>query len=291
MDIDARQFRVTPGDAVDLAQWPTRVAPLYDSESDYQAQIDRHIARLSALQQMFYASGRHALLLIFQGMDAAGKDGTIEHVMSGISPQGCEVFSFKQPTPLELKHDFLWRSTRVLPERGKIGIFNRSYYEEVLVVRVHPDMLCNEGLTDASHDQAETWRRRYRSVNAMEQHLQANGTRILKFYLHLSAEEQKKRFLSRIDDPRKNWKLSKDDIIERRFWTDYIQAYEECLTATSSDDAPCYVVPADEKENSRLVVSQIILDALDGIRMSYPATSAAREGELQAIRAELLSQK
>jgi PPK2 family polyphosphate:nucleotide phosphotransferase len=244
------------------------------------------VARLSTLQQLLYASDRYAVLLIFQAMDAAGKDGAIRHVMSGVNPQGCQVFSFKHPSGAELQHDFLWRTTRDLPERGRIGIFNRSYYEEVLIVRVHPELLRSEGLPDTQDDKT-IWHDRYRSITNLERHLHSNGTRIVKFYLHLSKEEQRKRFLQRIDEPEKNWKFSIGDIEELSFWKQYRQAYQECLTATSTRHAPWYVVPADDKENARLIVSQIVVDTLESLKMTYPQTSAERHQELLAIRKRL----
>jgi len=257
MKISSKDFRVQEGDEVDLKKWPTTVKPVYKSKEQYQKLLEEHVAQLSALQHLHYASNRYAVLLIFQAMDAAGKDGAIRHVMSGVNPQGCQVFSFKHPSPAELQHDFLWRTTRDLPERGRIGIFNRSYYEEVLIVRVHPEILRGEGLPDAPHDDTAVWHDRYRSIVDLERHLCGNGTRIIKFYLHLSKEEQRKRFLERIDEPEKNWKLSLADIEERKFWKQYMKAYEECLSATSTRDAPWYVVPADDKENARLIVSKL----------------------------------
>jgi PPK2 family polyphosphate:nucleotide phosphotransferase len=221
-------------------------------------------------------------------MDAAGKDGVIRHVMSGINPQGCEVFSFKQPSAEELEHDFLWRAVCRLPERGRIGIFNRSYYEEVLVVRVHPEILRNEGLSKQLQDDKSKWDDRYRSIIDFEKHLDRNGTRIVKVFLHLSKDEQRKRFLARIDDPEKNWKLSLADIHERKFWKDYVKAYEECLSATSTHHAPWYVVPADDKDEARLIVSQIVLDALKELNMSYPATTPKHRAELESIRKMLV---
>jgi PPK2 family polyphosphate:nucleotide phosphotransferase len=226
-------------------------------------------------------------LLIFQAMNAAGKDGAIKYVMSGVNPQGCQVFSFKHPSPTELRHDFLWRTTRDLPERGRIGIFNRSYYEEVLIARVHPEILRTEGIPDRPHDDETLWSERYRSIAHLEKHLNGNGTRIVKFFLHLSKEEQRKRFLQRIDEPEKNWKFSLADIEERKFWKGYMKAYERCLSATSSYDAPWYVVPADDKANARLIVSTIILDTLQELKMSYPKASASRRRELQSIRRRL----
>ena len=218
MKISSKDFRVREGDHVDLKKWPTMVDPVYKSKEQYQELLTDHVKRLSSQQQLLYASNRHAILLVFQAMDAAGKDGAIRHVMSGVNPQGCQVFSFKHPSPAEPQHDFLWRTSRDLPERGRIGIFNRSYYEEVLVVRVHRDILLSEGLADAPHDDKTLWHDRYRSISNLERHLHANGTRIIKFFLHLSKEEQRKRFLARIDEPEKNWKFSTADVQERQFW-------------------------------------------------------------------------
>ena len=287
MKIRSKDFRVKEGDEVDLGKWATKVEPVYESKDQYHKLLEEHVAQLSSLQQLHYASNRYAVLLIFQAMDAAGKDGAIRHVMSGVNPQGCQVFSFKHPSPAELQHDFLWRTTRDLPERGRIGIFNRSYYEEVLIVRVHPELLRSEGIPDAPDDEKAIWRDRYRSIVNLERHLHVNGTRIVKFYLHLSKEEQRKRFLARIDEPEKNWKFSLADIAERKYWKQYMKAYEECLSATSTREAPWYVVPADDKENARLIVSQIILDTLEGLEMSYPKTTDERHQELLEIRKQL----
>jgi len=287
MKINSKDFRVHEGDRVNLRKWPTEVSRIYTSKEHYQNLLDEHVAQLSSLQQLFYASNRYAVLLIFQAMDAAGKDGAIKHVMSGVNPQGCQVFSFKHPSATELQHDFLWRTTRDLPERGRIGIFNRSYYEDVLIARVHPEILRSEGLPDAPTDEGSIWHGRYRSIAALEKHLYDNGTRIIKFFLHLSKEEQRKRFLERIDEPDKNWKLSSADIAEREFWKDYMQAYEECLGATSTSQSPWYVVPADDKPNARLIVSQIVLHTLEGLKLSYPKTDAKRRHELLSIREEL----
>jgi len=287
MEISSSEFRVPEGDEVNFRKWPTRIKPIYTSKEHYQKLLGEHVAQLSSLQQLLYASNRCAILLIFQAMDAAGKDGAIRHVMSGVNPQGCQVFSFKHPSATELEHDFLWRTTRDLPERGRIGIFNRSYYEEVLIVRVHPEILHGEGLSEALLDEKTVWHDRYRSIVDLEKHLHVNGTRIIKFYLHLSKEEQRKRFLERIDDPEKNWKFSGADIEERKFWKQYMAAYETCLSATSTRDSPWYVVPADDKENARLIVSQILLDALEELKMTYPLTTAKRRQELQAIRKRL----
>jgi len=287
MKVSSKDFRVEEGDEVDLGTWATKVEPVYESKDQYHKLLQDHVGQLSSLQQLHYASNRYAVLLIFQAMDAAGKDGAIRHVMSGVNPQGCQVFSFKHPSPAELQHDFLWRTTRDLPERGRIGIFNRSYYEEVLIVRVHPEILRSEGIPDAPDDEKAIWRDRYRSIVNLERHLHVNGTRIVKFYLHLSKEEQRKRFLARIDEPEKNWKFSLADITERKYWKQYMKAYEECLGATSTREAPWYVVPADDKENARLIVSQIILDTLEGLEMSYPKTTDERHQELLEIRKQL----
>jgi len=287
MKIHSRRFRIEEGDKIDLGKWPTSVEPVYRSKEQYQDLLENHVAHLSAQQQLLYSTNRFAVLLIFQAMDAAGKDGAIQHVMSGINPQGCQVFSFKHPSPAELQHDFLWRTTRDLPERGRIGIFNRSYYEEVLIVRVHRDILRSEGLPDAPHHDKTLWRDRYRSIRNLEKHLHTNGTRIIKFFLHLSKEEQRKRFLARIDEPEKNWKFSLDDVAEREYWNNYMKAYEECIGATSTHEAPWHIVPADDKRNARLIVSQIILDTFDGLKMTYPKTTPARQRELAAIRKKL----
>src|SRR5664280_2557643 len=287
MKISSKDFRVREEHEVSLRKWPTNVKPVYKSKEHYQKLLGEHVAQLSTLQELLYASNRYAVLLIFQAMDAAGKDGAIKHVMSGVNPQGCQVFSFKHPSPAELQHDFLWRTTRDLPERGRIGIFNRSYYEEVLIVRVHPEILRSEAIPDTPHHDRKIWHHRYRSIVDLEKHLHANGTRIVKFYLHLSKEEQRKRYLARIDEPAKNWKFSLADVEERKFWKQYMKAYEECLSATSTREAPWYVVPADDKENARLIVSQIILDTFEGLKMTYPKADAKRRKELQLIRERL----
>jgi PPK2 family polyphosphate:nucleotide phosphotransferase len=287
MKIRSKDFRVQEGDEVHLDQWPTRTEPVYKSKEEYQKFLEDHVAKMSSLQEKLYASDRYAILLIFQAMDAAGKDGAIKHVMSGVNPQGCQVFSFKHPTATELQHDFLWRTTRALPERGRIGIFNRSYYEEVLIARVHPEILQSEAIPDQKKNGKGIWHYRYRSILDLERHLSRNGTHIIKFYLHLSKEEQRIRFLERIDQPEKNWKFSVADIKERGFWKQYMAAYEACLAATSTREAPWYVVPADDKENARLIVSGIILDALADLDMAYPVSSNRRRDELLAIRNEL----
>ena len=290
MKINSKHFRVPEGEKVKLKQWPTRVKPYYKSKEHYKEILTEHIEELSKRQSLLYACNRYSVLLVFQGMDAAGKDGAIKHVMSGVNPQGCEVFSFKQPSTEELKHDFLWRTVRRLPERGRIGIFDRSYYEEVLIVRVHPEILHGQGLPDELLDEKTIWQERYRSIVDLEKHLHRNGTRIIKFFLHLSKDEQRKRFLERIDEPDKNWKFNLSDINERNYWKHYMKAYEACLTATSTHHAPWCVVPADDKENARLIVSQIVLDALNELKMAYPKTTAKRWREVESIR-KLLSRQ
>jgi PPK2 family polyphosphate:nucleotide phosphotransferase len=287
MKIDADDFRVREDAKVELDDWPTRVDPLYKSKAHYKELLAEQVEELSDQQQLLYASDGHAVLLIFQAMDAAGKDGVIRHVMSGVNPQGCQVFSFKHPSATELQHDFLWRTTLDLPERGRIGIFNRSYYEEVLIVRVHPEILRSEGVPDGVVGETSLWHSRYRSILDFERHLHDNGTRIVKFFLHLSKEEQRKRFLARIDEPEKNWKFSMADIAERRYWKQYMQAYEKCLSATSTNHAPWYCIPADDKENARLIVSHIILDSFRKLAMHYPETNEQRRRELLEIRKQL----
>ena len=282
--IKSKDFLAIPGKKVNLNKRPTIVNPFYKSKEEYRQIIEEHVRELSSLQNLLYASSRHSLLLIFQAMDAAGKDSAIKHVMSGVNPQGCQVYSFKHPSMKELEHDFLWRTTLCLPERGKIGIFNRSYYEEVLIVRVHPEILQSEGVPHELDGQSKIWTDRYRSMVDLENHLHRNGTRIIKFFLHLSKTGQKRRFLKRIDNPEKNWKFSLADIEERKFWDDYMRAYEDCLRSTSTDRSPWYVVPADDKENAHIIISQIILDTLKGLKMRYPKTSPRRKKELHHIR-------
>ena len=284
MKINPKHFQVPVGKRVKLKKWPTRVNPFCQSKKQYARLLEEHICELSRQQGLLYAHNRYALLVIFQAMDAAGKDGAIKHVMSGVNPQGCQVFSFKTPSAEELGHDFLWRTTYRLPERGRIGIFNRSYYEEVLVARVHPEILDGQRLPAELRDHRTIWEGRYRSIVDLEKHLHRNGTRIVKFFLHLSKEEQRRRFLARIDEPAKNWKFSMADIAERRRWRDYMKAYEDCLAATTSADAPWYVIPADDKEDARLIISQVLLKVLGGLKMNYPEPTPRRRKELKAIR-------
>ena len=290
MNVNSNSFRVPEGKKVNLKKWPTLVKPVYQSTKQYAELLQGQVTQLSALQRLHYASDRHAVLLIFQAMDAAGKDGAIQHVMSGVNPQGCQVFSFKHPSATELDHDFLWRTTQALPERGRIGIFNRSYYEEVLIVRVHPEILKAQRIPDELINGNTIWTERYRSIRSLEKHLHHNGTRIIKYFLHVSKEEQRKRFLARIDDPDKNWKFSIADAKERKYWNDYMKAYEACLSETSTKDSPWYVVPADDKENARLIIAQIVVDTLKTLKLVYPKPGAEHLRELGLIRKQLANE-
>jgi PPK2 family polyphosphate:nucleotide phosphotransferase len=281
-----KTYLVREGETVDLKKWPTNVSPLFKSKKEYRALLESHIADLSSQQNLLYAADKYALLVIFQAMDAAGKDSAIKHVMSGINPQGCEVSSFKQPSQEELDHDFLWRTTQRLPERGRIGIFNRSYYEEVLIVRVHPELLRAERLPRVNEGK-DIWKDRYRSIVDLEKHLHCSGTVVVKFFLHLSKEEQRKRFLARLEEPKKNWKFSLDDIHERKYWKRYMEAYGDCLSASSTHNAPWHIVPSDDKLNAHLIISRILLDTLKGLDLSYPKPDEKRLRELKAIRKQL----
>jgi PPK2 family polyphosphate:nucleotide phosphotransferase len=287
MKINPKAFRVPDRKTIALKNWPTDIGPLYKSEKQYKKLLAADVGELRSLQDRLYASSGYSVLLIFQGMDASGKDGAISHVLTGVNPQGCDVHSFKQPSAEELGHDFLWRTTCRLPARGRIGVFNRSYYEEVLVVRVHPEILRSEGIPDDLVGKKTVWKGRYRSIVDLESHLHRNGTRVVKFFLHLSKEGQRKRFLERIDDADKNWKFGQADVTERKFWNQYMRAYEDCLSATSTKAAPWHVVPADDKYNARLIVSRVVIDELRGLRMSYPKITRARRSELRAIRKQL----
>jgi PPK2 family polyphosphate:nucleotide phosphotransferase len=281
------RFRAPNGGRLRLSDWPTLVDPYYRSKGHAEELLDAHVDEMRELQDKLYAHDRYALLVIFQAMDAAGKDGAIKHVMSGVNPQGCVVTSFRHPSANELDHDFFWRYVQRLPERGQIGIFNRSYYEEVLIVRVHRELLEAERLPKPLAADPDLWEHRYASMRHLEKHLLRNGTCILKFFLHLSREEQRRRFLARIDDPDKTWKLTMADIEERRYWGRYMEAYEACIAATSTKHAPWYIVPADDKPNARLIVSAAILEALRGLGVDYPKPDAARRRELSAIRRKL----
>jgi len=287
MKIDRKDFRISGGKKVRLKQWATDIEPLYKSAKQYKQLLTENVRELSALQRLLYASNSYSVLLIFQAMDAAGKDGAINHILTGVNPQGCEVYSFKHPSAQELAQDFLWRTTCCLPARGRIGVFNRSYYEEVLIVRVHPEILRGEGIPDQPAGKMAVWQERFRSIVDLEKHLHRNGTLVIKFFLHLSKEEQRKRFLKRIDEPDKNWKFSQADVAERKFWNQYMSAYEDCLRATSTKTTPWHVVPADDKYNARIIISRIVIDALRDLKLSYPKVTQARRKELRAIRAKL----
>ena len=290
MKIHVKDFCVREGEKANLKRWPTKVAAVYKSKEQYEEILADHIQHLSALQSLLYASNRYAVLLIFQAMDAAGKDGAIKHVMSGVNPQGCSVVSFKSPSNEELDHDYLWRTHKAVPERGRIGIFNRSYYEEVLVVRVHPPFLRAQKLPDRVITK-HIWEERYEDINAFERYLTRNGVIIRKFFLHVSREEQKKRFLERLEDSKKNWKFSMADVTERGFWKDYQEAYEEMIQNTATKYAPWYVVPADNKWFTRLAVASAIIAALDELDLSFPDVDKEKKKELQAVRDSLLAQK
>jgi PPK2 family polyphosphate:nucleotide phosphotransferase len=280
MTIATAPFRIAAGETVDLGRRPTRVADSYQSKPDYEAMLEQRVDRMRELQPMLYADDRFALLLIFQAMDAAGKDGAIKHVMSGVNPQGVTVHSFKQPSAEELDHDFLWRTTVRLPERGRIGIFNRSYYEEVLVVRVHPEYLRAQRLPH-TEDLGTLWQQRYASIVDHEAHLHRSGTRIVKFYLHLSPEEQRQRFVERIEDPEKNWKFAAGDLLERQHWPEYLRAYADAISATSTADSPWYVIPADDKKTARLLISQVIVETLEAMELRYPSVDLVNLEELR----------
>jgi PPK2 family polyphosphate:nucleotide phosphotransferase len=282
--------RVEPGTAVRLDKWPTLVEPEYKSKREYESLFERQLDKLRSLQDVLYAQNRYALLIIFQAMDAAGKDSAIKHVMSGVNPQGCQVFSFKHPSAEELEHDFLWRTSRCLPERGRIGIFNRSYYEEVLIVRVHPEILRAENLPEELAGEKDIWKGRYRSIVEFEDHLHRNGTEVVKFFLHVSWEEQRKRFIKRIDDPAKNWKFSEADLAERARWDDYMKAYEACLSATSAKHAPWHIIPADDKKTARLLISRAITGALEALKPEYPRLGPAQLQNLKQLRDRLRKQ-
>ena len=285
-----RPFRVTDGRRFHLSSIDPGDTRGFESKQDARAQLARGIEALEALQEKLYAQDRWALLLIFQAMDAAGKDGAIKHVMSGLNPQGCQVYSFKAPSAEELDHDFMWRTTCRLPERGRIGVFNRSYYEEVLVVRVHPEILASQRLP-ASLVTRNIWRERYEDINGFERYLARNGTIVRKFFLHVSPDEQRQRFLDRLDEPAKNWKFSLGDVRERRHWADYMAAYEDMIRHTSTPESPWYVVPADHKWFTRLVVVAAILDALGSLRLAFPTVAPEHMKELGAARVALANEK
>ena len=286
----AKRYRITNGRTFHLKNSdPADTWKLKSKEQAAKA-LAAGVERLAELQERLYAQDNWSVLLIFQAMDAAGKDSTIKHVMSGVNPQGCEVYSFKAPTSTELDHDFLWRCTRCLPERGRIGIFNRSYYEETLVVRVHPEFLAGQKVP-RSLITKNIWRERFEDINGLEKYASRNGIAVRKFFLHVSKEEQKRRFLSRLDEPEKNWKFSSTDVQERQHWDDYMDAYEETIRNTATPHAPWYVVPADHKWFTRLVVAEAVIETLESLDLRYPAISDSMRKELAAARKKLMSQK
>jgi PPK2 family polyphosphate:nucleotide phosphotransferase len=286
------KFRVQPGEKFRLKDhdpaWDgDDKIPKADRKQMAQALLSEDVTALAEAQELLYADDSWSVLAIFQAMDAAGKDGAIKHVMSGINPQGCQVFSFKHPSAEELDHNFLWRCSKALPERGRIGIFNRSYYEEVLIVKVHPELVAAQRVPGADAGDKKFWERRYKDINNFEKHLARNGTAIVKFFLHLSQDEQRKRFLERIDNPAKHWKFSAGDVRERDFWGDYMQAYEECLEATSTQHAPWYVIPADHKWISRAAVAMILTETIRGLDLKWPQVSAEQKKVIADCRRKL----
>ncbi|HEX7696663.1 MAG TPA: polyphosphate kinase 2 family protein [Candidatus Acidoferrum sp.] len=286
----AEPFCITKGEKFRLKDWDPAATTGVKNKQHAQNILDAREGVLSRLQEKLYAQDRWALLVVLQALDAAGKDGVIKHVMSGVNPQGCDVHAFKSPSNEELNHDYLWRTQKCIPERGKIGIFNRSYYEEVLVVRVHPTLLRAERLPDELITK-HIWDQRYEDINAYEEYLTRNGVMIRKFFLHVSKEEQKKRFLERLEDPKKNWKFAMADVNERGFWKDYQEAYEEMIQNTAAKHAPWFVVPADNKWFTRLIVASAIIQALDGLHLTFPDVDKGKKKELEAVRSSLLAQK
>jgi len=280
------RFRVRPDKKFRLEDHDPGFTGRFESKEDGKRHLEKGLEKLRDLQERLYAQDQWAVLLIFQAMDAAGKDSVIEHVMSGVNPQGCQVYSFKQPSSEELDHDFLWRTTRCLPERGRIGVFNRSYYEEVLVVRVHPQILAKQKLP-ATLVTDRIWKERYEDIGAFERYLSRNGTVIRKFFLNVSKDEQRQRFLARLDQPEKNWKFAAADVQEREHWDDYMKAYEKMIEATTSDEAPWFVIPADHKWFTRLAVADVIVETLEGLDLHFPEVSEAQRQELQRARALL----
>ena len=286
----AEPYRIMDGERFRLKDFdPADTGKLHSKEAATET-LDDGVKLLSRMQEKLYAQDRWSLLIVMQAMDAAGKDGAIKHVMSGVNPQGCDVHSFKAPSPEELDHDFLWRAHKAVPERGKIGIFNRSYYEEVLVVRVHEHLLAAQKIPESIITK-NIWEERFEDIRRFERYLTRNGVVVVKFFLHLSKKEQKKRFLERLDDSKKNWKFSMADVKERGFWKDYQAAYDEMIRNTATKNAPWYVVPADNKWYTRLVVASAIIDTLDGLNLRFPDADAEVKKELQKVRAGLLAEK
>jgi PPK2 family polyphosphate:nucleotide phosphotransferase len=290
--LDYSAFEFNGDRELSLSELPTKIKDVYEDKKDYRELLEEFREEIDELQNTMYAHDRYGLLLIFQAMDAAGKDGTIRHVMSGVNPHGLEIYSFKKPSDLELDHDFMWRTTRCLPQRGRIGIFNRSYYEEVLVVRVHSKILTDYQRIPKEHTQDldQVWEERFEDIRNLEKYAHRNGIHVLKFFLNISKEEQRDRFLARIDTPSKNWKFSEGDVKERGYWDDYMRCYEAAINATAAPHAPWYVIPADDKKNMRLMVSQVILDKLNAMEMHYPKVDEERKAELEQYREVLLNQ-
>ncbi len=289
MKID--KFRVAEGSKVNLKNYPTDFTDGFNDKKEAVNDLEKNVLRLAELQDVLYAENVHSLLLIFQAMDAAGKDSVIKHVMSGINPQGCQVTSFKQPSAEELEHDFLWRSQKALPERGRIGIFNRSHYEEVLIVRVHPNILQSQPLPDSVKNDKNIWKKRYKQIRDWEDMLDYNGTHVLKFFFNVSLDEQKKRFLDRIEQPAKNWKFNTGDSKERALWPDYMKAYEDAMEGTSTDRSPWFIIPADKKWFTRLAVSEIIVQKMESLKLKYPTVTDAHKTELLEAKKILESEK
>jgi PPK2 family polyphosphate:nucleotide phosphotransferase len=290
LKIDINDFRYTPGKSPVLAKLPNAIHDIYDDKDEYEQMLEEHKKKIQEYQAMMYAQDRYSMLLIFQGMDTSGKDGAIKHVMAGTDPAGVQFYAFKKPNDTELDHDWMWRTTTCLPERGRIGIFNRSYYEEVLVVKVHPKILREYQRIPAEmiKDEAKVWKHRYSDINNFEDFISRNGTKVVKFFINISKEEQKQRLLDRIDQPDKNWKMSLQDVVERESWQGYMDAYQDLLTHTSTDNAPWYVVPGDDKKNARLIISSIVMAEFAKLDLHYPETTEEFRAKLREVREYLM---
>ncbi len=288
-EFDLERFRWDGEYEFEIKDAPTRVDPIYDGKKDYRKKLDKLRSEIDDLQEIMYAQDKYALLTIFQAMDAAGKDGTIRRVFSGVNPHGLQIFAFKKPSDRELDHNFLWRTNTRMPERGRIGVFNRSYYEEVLICRVRPEIVTKYQRIPAEHTRSlkKTFQGRYEDISNFEQYAHHNGTRVLKFFLHVSADEQRNRFLDRIDNPEKNWKFSSADLKERKLWDDYMKAYEDCINETAAPEAPWYVIPADDKLNMRLFVAAAVLKSLQGMKLEFPKMPPEEKARLAAARKAL----
>ncbi|MDZ4815522.1 MAG: polyphosphate kinase 2 family protein [Verrucomicrobiota bacterium] len=291
LKIKLDQFRALEGKKVRVQKYPTSIEDLYDSKDEYEKRLSEYRKEVQKLQDVLYANDRYSILLVFQAMDAAGKDGAIKHVMSGINPAGCQVYSFKKPSNEELDHDFLWRTTKSLPERGRIGIFNRSYYEEVLVTKVHPEILDGQRLPgELLKDRKKLFQSRYEDIRNFEKYIHRNGVHVVKFFLNVSKDEQADRLLKRIEDPVKHWKVSPADVAERQHWNQYMEAYSVAISETTTNDSPWYIVPADDKRNARLIISAVLLETLTRLKLKYPEVSDEMKAEIekskQALHAE-----